>query len=139
MNFESRGFNSVLTILLQPFKKKNYWTIVDLQCCVGFCCTTKCIHYPHTYIHSFTFFSHIGHYRVLRTRRAPALCSRSLLVIYFIYSGVDMSISTSHFILPPFFLSDHKLEKLYFQSYLCSRYRVIFYTITLNLLYLFGL
>ena len=45
----------------------------------------------------FRFFSHIGHYRVLS--RVPCVYSRSLLVIYFIYSSVYMSIPISQFIL----------------------------------------
>ena len=39
-----------------------YWSIVDLQCCVG---TEKWTGYTYTYIHSFRFFFHTGHYRVL--------------------------------------------------------------------------
>ena len=55
--------------------------VVDLHCCVNFCCTAKWISYTYTYIHSF-LDSHIGHYRVLS--RVPVLYSRSLLVFYFI-------------------------------------------------------
>ena len=57
-----------LFIFLRFVKKKFYWSIVDLQCCISFRCTAKCISYTYTYIHSFfffRFFSHIGHFRVL--------------------------------------------------------------------------
>ena len=51
---------------LSSLKKKMYWSIVDLQCCVSFRCKTKWISYTDTYIPSFfSIFSHIGHYRVL--------------------------------------------------------------------------
>ena len=34
--------------------KKFYWSIVDLQCCVGFRCTAKWFHYSYTNMHSFS-------------------------------------------------------------------------------------
>ena len=37
-----------------------YWSLADLQCHKA-----KWIHYTHTHIHFFRFFSHIGHYREL--------------------------------------------------------------------------
>ena len=40
-----------LPILISLFKF--YWSIVDLQSCVSFRCTTKWISYTYTYIHSF--------------------------------------------------------------------------------------
>ena len=70
--------------------KKNYWNLVDLQCCVSFKCIVKSISYTHTYIHSFldSFpIKVISEYWV----EFPVLHSRSLLVIYFMYSCVSQS------------------------------------------------
>ena len=67
-----------------------YCSIVDLQCCVNFMCIAKnglCI-YPLFW----RFFSHIGYWVEF-----SVLYSRSLPVIYFIYSSVYMS-----FIIPWF-------------------------------------
>ena len=66
-----------------------YWSTVDLQCCVSFRCTAKWISYTDTYVPSFfSFFSHlvITEYWF----EFPMLYSRSLLLIYFIYSSVYM-------------------------------------------------
>lgn len=41
------------------FFKKNYWSIVDLECCVSFRGTAKRINYTYTYIHSFQILPHV--------------------------------------------------------------------------------
>ena len=63
-----------------------------MQCCVSFRCTEMWQLF-------FRFFSHIGYYRVLR--RVSVVYSRSILVIYFTYSSMYMSVPTSPFIPPP--------------------------------------
>ena len=49
-------------------KKKIYWSIVDLQHCVNFCCTAKWLSY--TYIHSHILF----HYRLSQDIEHRSLC-----------------------------------------------------------------
>ena len=70
-----------------------YWTIVGLQSCVSFRCTKKCISCTYTHPFFFRFFSHVGYYRILS--RVPCAVQGSIVVIYFIYSGVYMLIQNS--------------------------------------------
>ena len=76
-------------------KKIFFGNLLDLQCLLVLGGQqSEC--YAYTCIHSFLrFFSKIGNYRLLS--RVP---SRSLLVLYFIYNSVYMSIPISQFILP---------------------------------------
>ena len=71
-----------------------YWSLVDLQCCISFRCTAKWISYTYTYIHSFLDSFPI---QVITEywEEFPVLYSRSLLVIYFIYSSVCICQSQS--------------------------------------------
>ena len=72
--------------------------------CFSFRSTGPWTSFAHTYVHSvFKVLSHIGHDRVLS--RVPELYSRSLLVTYFEYSRVYISIPTSQFIPPSHRLS----------------------------------
>ena len=75
------------------FFKTFYWSIIDLHSCVNFKCTTKWIIYIHSFSESlFIWFT--TEYWV----EFISLYSRSLLVIYFIYSSECMSIPISLFI-----------------------------------------
>ena len=88
-----------------------YWSIFDLQCCVSFRCRAKWISYK--YIHSFldSFpIKVIIEYWV----EFPVVYSRFILVTYFIYSSVYMSIPITQFI-PPFPSDNHK-----FVFYICE-------------------
>ena len=70
---------------------------VHMHVCVCVCvcvCVYACI-YPFF----FRFLSHIGNYRILS--RVPCANSRSLLIIYFMYSSVYMLIPISYFITSP--------------------------------------
>ena len=45
------------------FLRLNFIRIVDLQCCISFCCTSEGISYTYTYIHS--FFNSIPIYAII--------------------------------------------------------------------------
>ena len=71
-----------------------YWSIVDLQCCVSFRGTAKWFSYTYTYICSFSDSFSIEVITECWVE-FPALYSRPLLGIYFIYSSVYMLIPNS--------------------------------------------
>ena len=55
------SYGSSYFVKESPFKffKKFYWLIVDLQCCISFRSTAKCISYTYTYSHSVLYSSPI--------------------------------------------------------------------------------
>ena len=77
-----------------------YWGTVDLQCCGSFCCTAKRVSYTNTNLHS--CLDSVPIYAITEYWvEFPVLYGRFLLVIYFIYSGVSMSVPISQFIPHP--------------------------------------
>ena len=87
---------------LHFLKINSYWSMVDLPCCISFCCTAKWVSYTYTYIHCFLDSIPI-HVITEYWVEFPVLYSRFLLVIYFIYSSVYVSIPLSQFIPFPIF------------------------------------
>ena len=71
-----------------------YWSIVDLQHFVSFRCPAKWFRYTHTHTHSFSGsfpIQAITEYQA----EFPVLYSRFLLIVYFIYSCVQVLILNS--------------------------------------------
>ena len=69
---KGRGETKVLSIF--------NWSIVDLLCCVNFCCIAKWLIYTYTYTFFFIFFSIIIYPRILNI--VPCAMQRALLFIY---------------------------------------------------------
>ena len=71
-----------------------YWSVVDLLCCVNFCCITV-IHYTHTFF--FIFFSMMVYHGILNIW-FPVLYSRNFLFIHPIYNSLHLLTPNSQFI-----------------------------------------
>ena len=74
-----------------------YWSIVDLQGCVNFCCTEKWFRYIYSFSYSFPLWFITGHWIQL-----PVLYSRTFVSIHPLFTSVHLLIPNSwSFPLPP--------------------------------------
>ena len=76
-----------------------YWSMVDLQCCVNFCCTELWFIYIYTHTHSFLIFSIMAYHKI----EYSSLCYtvRTLLFIHSICNSLHLLTPVSHSIPPP--------------------------------------
>ena len=83
------------------FKKKNYWSIVALQCCVNFCCKKQQDEWA-IGVYASLFFgsaSYLGHHRALS--RVPCATRQALISdLLYTWSSICMAVPVSQFIPP---------------------------------------
>ena len=98
-----------------------YWSRVDSQYCVNFCCTAKWLSYTHipSFSYSFPLWFIIGYWIEF-----PVLYSRTLLFIHPIHTSLHLLIPNSHSIpSPP--TSPLATTSLFFMSVcFCFVYRI---------------
>ena len=113
-----------LSLLCQGFPRQEYWSGLLFSSPVDLPDTRIKPTFPalqvdflplRQHIHSFSrYSSHIGHYRILS--RIPCAIHRFLLITYFLYSTMKISVPISPFIpLPSLSLGNRKLV-----SYICK-------------------
>ena len=83
----------------------NYWSRVDLKCCVSFVQQSEAVYiyiytYIYIYIHSFLDYFPRRSLHSIYSLDFPVIYSRSLLIINFLYSSVYISLSLLISFLP---------------------------------------
>ena len=89
--------SGILFSLKKEWNSFFYWSIVDLQSCVNFCCTAKWFSYIYVYIFYIPF-----HYGLSQDIEYsfPVIYSRTLLFIHSIYNSLHLLIPNSQSIPP---------------------------------------
>jgi len=77
------------------FKKSVYWHLVDLQCCVNFCCIAKWVHYTYICI----LFHILFHYGLSQNIEYSSVCY-TVGPCYSVYNSLHLRIPNSQSVPP---------------------------------------
>ena len=101
LEYIKKSYNSIIRIQATKFYFLNlfYWSIVDLQCYINFCCTAKWLSYTYLYTFFFIFLSMMVYHRILNI--VPCATQQNLVVHPALYDSLHLLTWNSQSLPPP--------------------------------------